>query len=102
MCSLGNDHSDLEPGPNPLRSISTPGWSPLWREQACDDASEEITDALAGKTPIMQKVWLKALRPLIAFAIDQGDCKTDPTMASMFRLCSPRVRLCLPDQGEQP
>ena len=24
MCSLGNDHSDLEPGPNPLRSIFTP------------------------------------------------------------------------------
>src|SRR6476619_4196821 len=24
VCSIGNDHSDLEPGPNPLRSISTP------------------------------------------------------------------------------
>jgi len=24
MCPPGSDHSDLEPGPNPLRSISTP------------------------------------------------------------------------------
>src|SRR6476646_5479501 len=24
VCSLGSDHSDLEPGPNPLRSIFTP------------------------------------------------------------------------------
>ena len=28
----------------------------------------------------MQKVWMKALRHLIAFAIEQGDCKTDPTI----------------------
>ena len=41
---------------------------------------KNITDALAGKTPIMQKVWMKALRHLIAFAIEQGDCKTDPTI----------------------
>ena len=41
---------------------------------------KNIADALAGKTPIMQKVWLKALRHLIAFAIEQGDCKTDPTI----------------------
>ena len=34
----------------------------------------------AGKTPTMQKVWLTALRHLIAFAIEQGDCKTDPTI----------------------
>ena len=24
MCPPGSDHSDLEPGPNPLRAISTP------------------------------------------------------------------------------
>jgi hypothetical protein len=41
---------------------------------------KNITDALAGKTPIMQKVWMKALRHLIAFAIEQGECKTDPTV----------------------
>ena len=41
---------------------------------------KNITDALAGKTPTVQKVWLKALRHLIAFAIEQGDCKTDPTI----------------------
>ena len=41
---------------------------------------KNITDVLAGKTPTMQKVWLKALRHLIAFAIDQGECKTDPTI----------------------
>ena len=40
---------------------------------------KNISDALADKTPIMQKVWLKALRHLIAFAIEQGELKTDPT-----------------------
>jgi hypothetical protein len=38
--------------------------------------SKNIADALAGKTPIMQKFWLKALRHLIRFAIAEGDCKT--------------------------
>lgn len=28
----------------------------------------------------MQKVWLKALRHLMAFAIEQDECKTDPTI----------------------
>ena len=28
----------------------------------------------------MQKVWMKALRHLIAFAIDQGELKGDPTI----------------------
>jgi integrase len=41
---------------------------------------KNIADALAGKTPIMQKVWLKALRHLIAYAIEQGDCVNDPTL----------------------
>ena len=41
---------------------------------------KNITDALAGKTLIMQKAWLKALRPWIAWAIEQGECKTDPTI----------------------
>ena len=41
---------------------------------------KNITDALAGKTPIMQRVWLKALRHLIAFAIEQGELKDDPTI----------------------
>ena len=31
---------------------------------------KNITDALAGKTLIMQKVWLKALRHWIAWAIE--------------------------------
>ena len=41
---------------------------------------KNIADALAGKTPIMQKNWMKTIRHLIAFAIEQGDCKTDPTI----------------------
>ena len=41
---------------------------------------KNITDALAGKTLIMQKVWLKALRHWIGWAIEQGECKTDPTV----------------------
>jgi integrase/recombinase XerD len=34
---------------------------------------------LAGKTPNTQRSWLKTLRALIVFAIDQGEIKTDPT-----------------------
>lgn len=45
--------------------------------------SKNIADALAGKTPIMQKFWLKALRHLIRFTIAEGDCKTDPTIGGM-------------------
>jgi integrase len=40
---------------------------------------KNISDVLAGKTPNAQKNWMKTLRHLIAFAIDQGELKIDPT-----------------------
>ena len=35
---------------------------------------------LAGKPPTSQKGWLKTLRHFFAFAVDQGECKNDPTV----------------------
>ena len=58
----------------------TPGGRRYGENRLATIQRKNITDALAGKTPIMQKVWMKALRHLIAFAIEQGDCKTDPTI----------------------
>ena len=58
----------------------TPGGHRYGENRLATIQRKNITDALAGKTPIMQKVWMKALRHLIAFAIEQGECKTDPTI----------------------
>ena len=66
--------------PRQLPPVHDAERSPLWREPPATMHRKNITDALAGKTPIMQKVWMKALRHLIAFAIEQGECKTDPTI----------------------
>jgi hypothetical protein len=40
---------------------------------------QDVAAVLTGKPPFAQKNWMKTLRHLIAFAIEQGDCKTDPT-----------------------
>ena len=58
----------------------TPGGHRYGENRLATIQRKNITDALAGKTPTMQKVWMKALRHLIAFAIEQGECKTDPTI----------------------
>ena len=58
----------------------TPGGRCYGENRLATIQRKNITDALAGKTPIMQKVWMKALRHLIAFAIEQGECRTDPTI----------------------
>ena len=63
----------------------TPGGRRYGENRLATMQRENITDALAGKTPIMQKVWMKALRHLIAFAIEQGERKTDPTQSGSRR-----------------
>jgi integrase len=63
-----------------FRQCMTPGGRRYGENRIGTMQRKNITDALAGKTPIMQKVWLKALRPLIAFAIEQGECRVDPTL----------------------
>jgi integrase/recombinase XerD len=63
-----------------FRQCMTPGGHRYGENRLATMQRKNITDALAGKTPTMQKVWLKALRHLIAFAIEQGDCKTDSTI----------------------
>ena len=63
-----------------FRQCMTPGGHRYGENRLATMQRKNIADALAGKTPIMQKVWMKALRHLIAFAIEQGECKTDPTI----------------------
>ena len=63
-----------------FRQCMTPGGRRYGENRLATMQPKNITDALAGKTPIMQKVWLKALRHLIAFAIVEGECRTDPTL----------------------
>jgi integrase/recombinase XerD len=63
-----------------FRQCMTPGGRRYGENRLATMQRKNITDALAGKTPIMQKVWLKALRHLIAFAIEQGECRIDPTL----------------------
>ena len=63
-----------------FRQCMTPGGRRYGENRLATIQRKNITDALAGKTPIMQKVWMKALRHLIVFAIEQGECRTDPTI----------------------
>jgi hypothetical protein len=63
-----------------FRQCVTPGGRRYGENRLATMQPKNIADALAGKTPIMQKVWLKTLRPLIAFAIVEGECRTDPTL----------------------
>ena len=63
-----------------FRQGVTPGGRRYGENRIVTMQGKDISAALADKTPVMQKVWLKALRHLIAFAIEQGDCKTDPTI----------------------
>jgi len=66
-----------------FRQCVTPGGHRYGENRLATMQGRNIADALAGKTPIMQKVWMKALRHLIRFAIAEGDCKTDPTIGIM-------------------
>jgi integrase len=63
-----------------FRQCMTPGGRRYGENRLATMQRKNITDALAGKTPIMQKVWLKAIRHLIAFAIAEGECTSDPTI----------------------
>lgn len=63
-----------------FRQCMTPSGHRYGENRLATMHRKNITDALAGKTPIMQRGWLKALRHLIAFAIDQGELRDDPTI----------------------
>ncbi len=63
-----------------FRQCTTPSGHRYGENRLATMHRKNITDALAGKTPIMQRGWLKALRHLIAFAIEQGELKADPTI----------------------
>jgi integrase len=62
-----------------FRQCLTPGGRRYGENRLATIARKNITDVLAGKTPNTQRSWLKTLRAWIAFAIDQGEIKTDPT-----------------------
>lgn len=63
-----------------FRQCVTPGGHRYGENSIRTIARKNIIDAIAGKPPTSQKGWMKTLRHLIAFAIEQGDCKTDPTV----------------------
>ena len=66
-----------------FRQCITPGGRRYGENRLATMQGKNIANALAGKTPIMQKVWMKALRHLIGSPSRQGDCKTDPTIGIM-------------------
>jgi integrase/recombinase XerD len=63
-----------------FRQCVTPGGNRYGENRLATIQRKNITDVIAGKPPSSQKGWLKTLRHLIAFAIEQGECKTDPTV----------------------
>ena len=60
-----------------FRQFTTPSGYRYGENRLATMHRKNIADALADKTPSMQKGWLKTLRHLIAFAIEQGELKAD-------------------------
>ena len=61
--------------------------------------------ATSGSTPLSETFASRCspqLRAEVAGNQVEEEVGGDASGASMFRHCSPRARLCLPDQGEQP
>ena len=63
-----------------FRDFKTPsgrryGENRLWTMQ-----KHNVAAFIEGRTPNTQRNWLKVIRALIAFGIDQGECKVDPSV----------------------
>ena len=65
---------------NRFRDFKTPSGRRYGGNQIGGMIRQDIEAVLKGKTPNAQKNWLKAIRPMLAFAISEGECKTDPTI----------------------
>jgi len=63
-----------------FRDVKTPSGRRYGENRIATMMPSDIDAALKGKTPIVQRNWMKALRPLMAFAIARGERKTDPTL----------------------
>ena len=62
-----------------FRDFKTPGGRRYGENRIATMIKSDIEAALKDKTPTAQGDWLKTLRPLMTFAIAQGERKTDPT-----------------------
>jgi integrase/recombinase XerD len=65
---------------NQFRAFTTPGGRCYGENTLKGIEAKHITAVLEGRPITVQRDWLKALRHLIAFAIDQKHCKVDPTI----------------------
>jgi len=63
-----------------FRDFKTPSGRRYGDNRIATMMPSDIDAVLKGKTPIVQRNWMKALRPLMAFAIARGERKTDPTV----------------------
>ena len=63
-----------------FRDFRTPSGRRYGDNQFRTMIRQDIDAVLKGKTPNAQKNWMKTIRPMIAFAIAEGECKTDPTI----------------------
>jgi integrase len=63
-----------------FREFKTPSGRRYGANRLATMIRQDVVAVLAGRPPTSQKGWLKTLRHWIAFAIDQGDCKNDPTV----------------------
>jgi len=76
--------TDTQNGRRPIfdafRQCVTPGGRRYGENRISGIMRKNITDVIAGKPPTSQKMWLKTLRHFIAFCIDAGELKADPTV----------------------
>ena len=62
-----------------FRNFTTPSGRRYGANKLAGMQRHNVTAVLAGKTPNAQRNWLKAIRGLIAFGIEQGECTVDPS-----------------------
>ena len=74
------DTGSAATNPRQLPPVHDAGRSPLWREPACHHAAQEHHRRTRRQDADHAEGLDEGTRHLIAFAIEQGECKTDPTI----------------------
>ena len=62
-----------------FRNFTTPSGRRYGSNKLAGMLRHNVTAFLAGKTPNAQRNWLKTIRGLMAFGIEQGECTVDPS-----------------------
>ena len=62
-----------------FRNFRTPSGRRYGANKLAGMQRHNVTAVLAGKTPNAQRNWLKTIRGLMAFGIEQGECTVDPS-----------------------